>query len=330
LQVGGAETPGSPACLAGFGALVAVVVADLGFLAVVASTAVGAAVALAVTVVLLRPLLRVRPLSDRERWRELLVPAIPIGLALAVNEIYFRADTIILSLFRPFEEVGLYTLAYRVFELLALLPAIVMTSVFPLLSRYLPDQRDLAARVLDATADVFVALAAPIAAGGLVLAPELVRLVAGDDFAEAATPLRLLLCAAGAAWISGLLGYTLIAADRRLEVLQLSMVALAVNVALNLALVPAWGADAAAAVALGSEVLILAGGWLLVRRRLGLTPRLRLLWRALVAAAAMAAVLVWLREVTLALLVPAGAAVYTAVLAALGGIDRRALEALRA
>jgi O-antigen/teichoic acid export membrane protein len=330
LQMGRAAIADVAGRLAGFGALVAVVVADLGFLAVVASTAVGAAVALAVTVVLLRPLLRVRPLSDRERWRELLVPAIPIGLALAVNEIYFRADTIILSLFRPFEEVGLYTLAYRVFELLALLPAIVMTSVFPLLSRYLPDQRDLAARVLDATADVFVALAAPIAAGGLVLAPELVRLVAGDDFAEAATPLRLLLCAAGAAWISGLLGYTLIAADRRLEVLQLSMVALAVNVALNLALVPAWGADAAAAVALGSEVLILAGGWLLVRRRLGLTPRLRLLWRALVAAAAMAAVLVWLREVTLALLVPAGAAVYTAVLAALGGIDRRALEALRA
>ncbi len=148
LQMGRAAIADVAGRLAGFGALVAVVVADLGFLAVVASTAVGAAVALAVTVVLLRPLLRVRPLSDRERWRELLVPAIPIGLALAVNEIYFRADTFILSLFRPFAEVGLYTLAYRVFELLALLPAIVMTSVFPLLSRYLPDQRDLAARVL--------------------------------------------------------------------------------------------------------------------------------------------------------------------------------------
>jgi O-antigen/teichoic acid export membrane protein len=316
--------------LAAFGALVAVVAADLGFLAVVASTAIGAAVALAVTVALLRPLLRVRPLTGRDGWRELLVPAIPIGLALAVNEIYFRADTFILSLFRPFEEVGLYTLAYRVFELLALLPAIVMTSVFPLLSRYLPERRDLAARVLDATADLFVALAAPVAAGGLVLAPELVRLVAGDDFAAAATPLRLLLCAAGAAWISGLLGYALIAADHRREVLQLSLAALVVNVALNLALVPRWGADAAAAVALGSEALILAGGWLLVRRRLALAPRMRLLWRALAAAAAMAALLAWLRDLTLVVLVPLGAVAYGAALAALGGIDRRALEALRA
>ncbi len=112
--------------------------------------------------------------------------------------------------------------------------------------------------------------------------------------------------------------------------LQLSVVALAVNVALNLALVPAYGVDAAAAVALGSEALILAGGWLLVRRRLGLTPRLRLLWRALVAAAAMAAVLVWLRERDAGAARPGRRRVYAAVLAALGGIDRRALEALRA
>jgi O-antigen/teichoic acid export membrane protein len=258
------------------------------------------------------------------------VPAIPLGLALAVNEIYFRADTFILSLFRPFAEVGHYTLAYRIFELIAVLPAIVMTSVFPLLSRYVAEQRELANRVLDTTADVFVALAAPIAAAGLVLAPELVQLVAGDAFAGAETPLRLLLCAAGAAWVSGLLGYTLIAGDRRRAVLLLSLTALAVNVALNLALVPSYGADAAAAVALGSEALLLAGGWILVRRELGLTPRTRVLWRALVAAAAMAGLLVWLRDLTLAVLVPAGAAVYAVALAALGGIDRRALEALRA
>jgi O-antigen/teichoic acid export membrane protein len=324
LQMGRAAVADVAGRVAGLAALVAVVEADLGFKAVVATTAVAAAVTLAVTVAMVR----VRPQTGR--WRELLVPAIPLGLALAVNEIYFRADTFILSLFRPFAEVGDYTLAYRIFELLAVLPAIVMTSVFPLLSRYVAEQRELANRVLDTTADVFVALAAPIAAAGLVLAPELVQLVAGDAFAGAETPLRLLLCAAGAAWVSGLLGYTLIAGDRRRAVLLLSLTALAVNVALNLALVPSYGADAAAAVALGSEALLLAGGWILVRRELGLTPRTRVLWRALVAAAAMAGLLVWLRDLTLAVLVPAGAAVYAVALAALGGIDRRALEALRA
>jgi len=241
-------------------------------------------VTLAATVALVRGLTPVRP--GRGRWRELLATTLPLGLTLAVNELYFRIDTFILSLFRPFAEVGQYTLAFRVFELLAVFPAIVMTSAFPLLSRHV--RRD------------------------------------------AATPLRLLLCATGPAWLSGLLGYALIAADRQRSLLGLSAAALVVNVALNLALVPAYGPDAAAAVAVACEALLLAGGWWLVRRHLGLTPRLRLLWRALVAAAAMAALLLWLRDLTLAVLVPAGAAAYAAVLAAVGGLDRRRLEVLRA
>ena len=107
--------------------------------------------------------------------------------------------------------------------------------------------------------------------------------------AARSTPLQLLLCAAGAAWLSGLLGYTLIAAGRQRSLLGLSAAALIANLALNLALVPSYGPDAAAAVAVGCEALLLGGGWWLVRRDLGLTPRLRLLWRAVVAAAAMAA-----------------------------------------
>jgi O-antigen/teichoic acid export membrane protein len=316
--------------LAAFAALVVVVAADLGFLAVVASTAVGAAVALAVSVALVRGLAPVGPRGDRVVWRELVVAGVPIGVTLAVNEVYFRADTFILSLFRPFEEVGLYTFAYRVYELLALFPAIVMTSIFPLLSRFLGARRDAAARVIDAAADLFVAIGVPIAAGGLVLAPELARLVAGDDFEAAATPLRLLLCAAVPAWVSGLLGYALIAAGRQRSVLALSVAALAINVVLNLALVPSYGPDAAAAVALGSEAFLVAGGWLLVRRHLDVAPRLALLWRALPAAAVMAAALWWQRDLSLAILVPGGAVLYVAALAAFGGVDRRTLEALRA
>ena len=316
--------------LAAFVALVVVVAADLGFLAVVASTAVGAAVALAVSLALVRGLAPVGPRVERQAWRELVLAGVPIGVTLAVNEVYFRADTFILSLFRPFSEVGLYTFAYRVYELLALFPAIVMTSIFPLLSRFLGARRDAAERVLDAAADLFVAVGVPIAAGGLVLAPEIARVVAGEDFADAATPLRLLLCASVPAWISGLLGYALIAAGRQRSVLLLSVAALVLNLALNLALVPSYGPDAAAAVALGSEAFLVTGGWVLVRRQLGIAPRVALLWRALPAAALMAAVVWWQRDLPLAILVPGGAVIYLAVLAGVGGVDRRALEALRA
>ena len=310
LQMGRAALADAGGRVAGLGALLAVVAADLGFAAVVAATAVGAAVTLAATAAFVRRIVPLRIAADRTIWRELARAALPLGLTLAVTELYFRADTFILSLARPAEEVGHYTLAYRLYELLAMFPAIVMTSVFPLLSRQLADDRAAAQRTLGATAGAFWTLGAPLAAGGLLVAPELARTAGGDDFAAAADPLRLLLCAAALAYVSGLLGYTLVAGGQQRSALRLALVALAANVALNLALTPAYGATAAAAVALASEVLLLAGGWALLRRRLGLRLGGPAPWRALAAAAVMAAALWPLRDRTLALTVPLGAAAY--------------------
>ena len=314
-----------------FAALVLVATLDLGFYAVVATAAVGAAVALCASWLLIRPLATPSIGAHRDTWRPLLLAALPVGAALAVTELYFRADTFIISLFRDYDEVGAYSLAYRVVELLAVLPAVVMTSVFPLLSRYLGGgaERGRAAITIEAVADLFLAVGVPIAAGGLVVAPQVVKLVAGDGFAEAAGPLRILLFAGALAAVSGLLGYALIAGGRQASALRLALVALVVNLALNFALVPSLGIEAAAAVAVACEVLMVGGGLWLVRRELDLRPRFRIAWRVLVAAAVMAAVLAAVPTDSLAVLLPLGVAVYAVVLVAVGGVDRRALEALR-
>lgn len=314
-----------------FAALALVAALDLGFYAVVATAAVGAAVALAASWILVRPLATPRLSARRDTWRPLLAAALPVGAALAVTEIYFRADTFIISLFRDYDEVGAYSLAYRVIELLAVLPAVVMTSVFPLLSRYLGrgGDRARASTAIDAAGDVFLAVGVPIAAGGLVVAPQVVELVAGDDFGQAADPLRILLFAGALAGLSGLLGYALIAGGRQTSALRLALAALVVNLALNLALVPELGIDAAAAVAVASEVLLVAGGLWLVRRELALRPRFAVAWRVAVAAAVMAGVLAVVPTESLAVLLPLGVALYGAVLFAVGGVDRRVLEVLR-
>jgi O-antigen/teichoic acid export membrane protein len=329
LQMGRATLADALGRVASFGALLAVVAADLGFEAVVASMAVGAAVTLAITAAFALRAVRVRLAADRAVWRELAVAAVPLGLTLAVAELYFRADTLILSLSRPASDVGHYSLAYRLYELLALIPAVVMTTVFPLLSRRLAEDRQAAERTLRATGRAFWTLGVPLAAGGAVIAPELARFVGGDEFAAAADPVRLLLCAAVLAYLSGLYGYALIAGGLQRLTLWLALSALVANVALNIALAPAYGPTASAAIALGTEALLLAGGWLLVHRRLALRPAPERPLPPVVAAAVMAAVVWPLRERTPALTVPLGVLVYGLVLWACGGVDRRTLEALR-
>jgi O-antigen/teichoic acid export membrane protein len=315
---------------AAFAALVVVVVLDLGFYWVVGTAAVGAAVTLAITWSIVRREANPRPRAERPVWRSLIVTALPVGAALAVSEIYFRLDTLLVSAFRDYDEVGLYSLSYRIVELIAILPAIVMTSVFPLLSSYLHDNRERAERTVDAAGDLFVAIGVPIAAGGLVVAPELVRAIGGDEFAGAADPLRLLLFAVALAFVSGLFGHTLIAGGRQTSALRLGLAALAFNLVLNVALIPPYGIEAAAAVAVASEALLVTGGLLLVRRGLGLSPRFALLWRVLVAAAVMGGVLAFVDDWALAVLLPLGVLLYGTVLWALGGLDPKRLGVLRA
>ena len=100
---------------------------DLGFYAVMGAAAGGALVSLVVTWLLVRGLVPIRPLAEPAVWRRLLRASIPLGLALAINELYFRADTLIISLSRSYEDVGLYTLAFRMLEFTLPLGAVFLT-----------------------------------------------------------------------------------------------------------------------------------------------------------------------------------------------------------
>jgi O-antigen/teichoic acid export membrane protein len=300
--------------LAAFAAVLVVVWLDLGFHAAVGAAGVGAAVTLVTTWLLVRKLAPVRMAASAEVWRPLLRTSLPVGLALALNEMYVRADTVIISIYRDFDEVGLYSLAYRVLELTTVLGAAFLTSIFPVIARRAREGR--LRESVQVAWDVFVIAGAALAACGAAVAPELIRVAGGPDFADAADPLRVLLVAGAIAFVNGVIGYTLIAVDRQRNALWLNATGLLVNVALNLVLVPAYGIVAAAVVTLFSELLVLAGSLWLARRHLGFVPGAGVVPAALVAAGATAGVLLVLPD-TLALLVPVGALLYGGLVYAL-------------
>jgi O-antigen/teichoic acid export membrane protein len=312
------------------GAVGIVVALDLGFIAVMGTAAAGALATALVTMLLTQRLVELRPRAEPAVWRRLLAMALPLGLALAVNELYFRADTLIISLYEPYDEVGLYTLAYRMLELTLVFGTVFLTTTFPLLSQAVVDDEPRARRTIQLSTELFVALGAPLVVGGLVLAPELVELAAGSEFEDASTPLRILLAAGALAWINGVFGYALIAKDRQLSALWLNVAALAFNVGLNLALVPVYGIVVAAVVTVASEVLILAGSYVLMRRYFDFFPAPRTLLPALGAAAVMGGLLWALRDGPVLLLVPLGAAVYAGVLWLTSPASRELVAGMRA
>jgi O-antigen/teichoic acid export membrane protein len=308
---------------------VLVAVLDLGFYAVMGAAAGGAAVTLAVTWLLTRRITLVRFRANRAVWRTLLLASIPLGLALAINEIYFRADALIISLYEPYDEVGLYTLAYRILEFTLMLGTIFLTTVFPVLSEAVDRDEPRALRTIQTSTDVFVILGVPLVVGGLVLAAPLIELVGGSDFQDASVPLRILLFAGALSWINAVFGFALIAKERQASALWLNVTALVFNLGLNFVLVPRYGIVAAAAVTVASEVLILAGSYFLMRRHFDFFPRPQTLLPAVTAALAMGGALWVLRDAPVALLVPLGVLLYAGLLYAISPRSRAAVLGAR-
>jgi O-antigen/teichoic acid export membrane protein len=296
--------------LTGVGLIVLFVLTDRSIYWIVAAAVAGSLVNMTVLLALARRIAPVRPLFRPRKWMPLLREALPLGLALMVSAIYFRADAVLLSILKGSEAVGIYGVAYRLLEAVVAFPGFFYVSIFPLLSQG-AGRNDLAnvREVTQRAFDLLVLAAVPLVVGTILAAPEIVSALAGDDFEAAVTPLRIVIVGAGLMFVSGLLSYVLVAVGQQRMLLWVGLATLVLNVGLNLALIPSYSYNAAAWVATGSETLALACLLALVWRTVRFVPALRVTAKAVVAGGLMAACLVFMPS-NLALLVVVGAAVY--------------------
>jgi O-antigen/teichoic acid export membrane protein len=232
------------------------------------------------------------PQIDLDAWRRLLVEALPLGVALVLNTIYFRIDAILLSVLRGPEDTGIYGAAFRFLEVSTSFTNLLVLSLFPLLAAAshghdVARVRELAQRGLD----LLVLAGVPLVVGTIMVAPSLIRLAAGEAFTASVSPLRIVIVAAALMPVNSLFGYLLIAMRHERDALWLNIVALVMNVALNVALIPRYGVIAAAWIGTASEVVILVGVLVLVRRYAGFAPAVRVPLRAIAAGAVMVPVM---------------------------------------
>lgn len=294
--------------------------AGLGFKSIVAAQVVGIALTFVVYVAVVATMVPLRPRIDLRYWRALLGTSIVLGLALAVSQVYFRLDTVLIALIRSPEEVGLYGAAYKFIELSELLIAAAGVSLVPPLARFIATGDPRAGPLVQRVFDVLVAAAAPLAVAMLILPREIVVATAGEDFSDAAGALRLLGPYVLLSFASGVFWRVLLAAGRDRALLAMSTSVLSLNLALNLVLLPRYGFKAAAVTSVVSELFALALATVVVRRQ-GLLPGVRYLPVVAVAAAAMAGTIALLPGPAL-IAAAVGSIVYLALLLAAPGAAR--------
>lgn len=238
----------------------------------------------AITLLVISRFVRIRLNLDMALWKKLFLLALPLGAIQIVNSIYFRIDSVILSVLRPASEVGYYGVGYRIIEQVMAVPGFIMVALLPALA--IAEQARL--RVLVQRAfDVMVTLALPLLLGSLLLSKELVGLITPDGFATSAQIYAILSFGAAASYLSGVFGHSLIAINKQNRLVKLSLVVVGVNIGANLLFIPKWGSLGAAYAMSLSEVFTLFLIWMLFTKETGVAVSIKQIPKSLIASALM-------------------------------------------
>lgn len=267
------------------GLIVALVVLDGGVLAFLAAGVPAAVVALGVTVALVRGTITLRPAFHPRSWMPLLRETIAVAIAVAVNAIYFRVALVVTSLVAAAVETGTFAISYRVMEILAGVPALLLGAAFPIVSRAARSDR---ARFEYASERMFELSVLLGALGALLLAlaaPFVIEVLTGDRHHPATVVLQIQSAAVLASFVASGAGFPLLALGRFREAVVANCVPLVLVVVLALALAGPYGAQGAAIAATAADFALAATTAVLLVRKGGPSLPLSVLPVALVAAA---------------------------------------------
>jgi O-antigen/teichoic acid export membrane protein len=192
---------------------------------------------------------------DRELWRAAASEALPLWLATLFSLLYFKGDVVILKAFAGDAEVGSYSAAYKVFEGLMIVPAVVLAATFPPLARA-KDNPERQRRWEAALVALLLFLGIGVAAAVYAGSARLVALVYGAGFVRAVPSLRVLAGALPILFLNFGLTHFLIARDLERRNLLFAALMLVVNVAANLILIPRMLGPGAAWATLLTEVAL--------------------------------------------------------------------------
>ena len=190
-------------------------------------------------------------------WWNFLSRSAPIGLGVIFSVLYFRLDIVMLQLMADEKVVGFYSAAYRLFEVVIVLPHSLMVVLFPsLVEEFHADQRKFKTSLKKAFT-VYLAVGSSIALVFFSFSNEIIGLIYGNDFLFSVKILEILAIAIALSFLIFLLSNILIVSGREMTNAWSLVGATALNITLNLTWIPEHGALGAAWATVACEMALI-------------------------------------------------------------------------
>jgi len=194
---------------------------------------------------------------DITLWKKIIKKSWPIGISIMFNLLYFKMDTVILSLVKSPTEVGIYSAAYRILEILSTIPFMLAGITLPILTNYwIKSKKEEFQKLLNQSYIAMTILALPLVVGILVIGTQGIILISGTDFILSGSILKILSVALLAIFFSTISSHVIVAINKQQTILKSYIIISIITIIGYIIFIPPYGIWAAAWLTVFSEVAI--------------------------------------------------------------------------
>ena len=248
-------------------------------------------------------------------WKQIISESAPFWLNTVFVLIYFKIDMVMLSVMDGDSVVGWYAASYRLIDALALLPAVLMSTLYPVFSKFYVNSRESLEFAFKKSFKFLTIVSIPIGIGTTILAERIIILIYGVQYSPSVISLQILIWASVLSFINYTPATYLNSIDRQRTLMTFTFVGAVLNLVLNFILISRFSYIGAAIATVFTELVVS----LLMISNLGKIQNLSCLLRdsilkSLIAGSIMGAFLLIFQNCTLILLILFAAILYFIVL----------------
>ncbi len=262
---------------------------------------------------------------DSKIFKMFLGFALPFALAGIIGRLYSYSDSLLMSKMLSAQELGWWSVPYKITFAFQFVPVALSASVYPVMSALFITQKDKIGYLFLKSWRYLFTIVFPISFGLISLATPIIIKLYKPQFAPAIPVLRILMISLIFGYLSFITGATLNASNRQKTQTSLLAFALVVNITANLILLPKIGIMGAAFAALLSNIILSVGGFWFCRSIISIDIRLlfkyfnQTFWPALIIAI-LAYYLSF--KISFIIIIPSVAILYGLLLFVSGGVDK--------
>lgn len=198
--------------------------------------------------------------------KPIITSAWPFAISGLLGMLLLNTDILIIGWLRSAAEVGFYSAANRIIQVIYLIPAVLALSILPAFSRLAHQDDQKMRTTMERVISILFLVAVPVAVGGVILGLPIMTFVFGNSYFPGATSFQILMITILIDFPAVILSYAVFAYNRQKNLIIYSAIGGTANVILDFILIPRLGIAGSAWATLISQFLSNAYLWHVMKK----------------------------------------------------------------